>query len=65
MAQKKKSLVSPIVKKLTVTFYPWELKIGYFTCKSTEPTISDQDRKSIIENHIDKYSQAWEELAKR
>lgn len=65
MASEKRKKIRPTIKKLTINFYPWKLKVNSFTCTSTKPTISEQDRKSKIEDHIEKHSQAWQELAKK
>jgi len=55
---KEKKKLRPIVK-LNVVFYPWNLEF----CPSVKRSISDKSRKAEIENHIEKYSGAWQELA--
>jgi len=51
--------------KITVTFHPWKLEVNSDTCPSTKLTISDYDRDTRIEYHIEKHLEAWQELAIR
>jgi hypothetical protein len=65
MTAKEKKRFSSSITGITLYLTPGQLDEQSLKCTYTKPTISDQDRKTKIENHIDKFSSAWEELAKR
>jgi|GEM_PF-5268904 len=65
MSTKKRKEKPSSITGITIYLIPSDLDINSLRCTYSSPTASEQDPKSKIEEHINKYSEAWQELAKR